>query len=68
MSARETAEKAVNLLMALGFILLALGILSCLFNLSQSYSLSGQAMLVVFGCVILILSGLAAKVFSRVGN
>ena len=68
MSARDTAEKGVNFLMALGFILLALGILSWLFSLSQSYSLSGQAMLVIFGCMILILSALAAKVFSRVGN
>ncbi len=66
MSARDAAERIVNIVLALGFILLALGIFSWLFNLSQSYSLSGQAMLILFGCVLIIISLFASRVFSRV--
>jgi len=66
MSARDTAEKVVNVVLVLGFILLALGILSWLFNLSQRYYLSTQAILILFGFVLVILSVLASRIFTKV--
>jgi len=66
MSARDTAEKVVNVVLALGFVLLALGILSWLFNLSQRYSLSAQAMLILFGSMLVIMGVFAARLFTKV--
>ena len=66
MTARDTAERMVNVVLALGFILLALGTLSGLFSLSQRYSLSTQAMLIVFGFVLVIIGVLASRLFGKV--
>jgi hypothetical protein len=66
MTARDTAERMVNVVLALGFILLALGTLSGLFSLSQRYSLSGQAILIVFGFVLVIIGVLASRLFGKV--
>jgi hypothetical protein len=52
----------------LGFLILALGIVAWIFTLTQRFHASAEAMLVVFGGIILALTILAAKVFSKVGN
>lgn len=68
LASRETIEKGINAALVLGFLILALGIVAWIFSLTQRFHASAETMLVIFGCMILILSVLAAKVFSKVGN
>jgi len=66
MALRDKIEKGVNAVLLTGFIVLALGIGLWILSLSERFQASLETMLVVFGCMLLILGALAAKVFSRV--
>jgi len=61
-------EKGVNAALILGFLILVLGIGLWVLSVSQSAHLSGEAMLIIFGCVFLLFGALAARVFSKVGD
>jgi len=61
-------EKTVNITLALGLIILLLGIMLWFFSFSQRSRLSSEAMLVIFGLILLLFGVIAAKVFSKVGN
>ena len=68
MSIRNTLEIAVNIALVLGLVILILGVGSWVLTLSQRFHLSTEAILIIFGCMILIFSILAARLFSRVGH
>jgi len=59
-------EILVNMVLALGFLILILGIGLWVLNLSQQFNLSTEAILVIFGCIFLVFGVLAAKLFSKV--
>jgi hypothetical protein len=65
---RDSIETIVNIVLALGFIILVIGIGLWVFNLSQRFCLQKEAMLVIFGCLLLIFGALAAKLFAKVGS
>jgi len=58
-------EKAVNAILALGFIILVLGIGLGILGLSQRMHLSTEAILVVLGLMLLLVGAFAAKLFER---
>jgi len=65
MSAKETVEKVVNLFIALGFVVVAIGVGLWFLDLADRLRLSLQAILVVGGAIILLFALLAAKLISR---
>ena len=68
MPLRETIETIINLSLALGFIIMVIGIGLWIYNLSQQFSLSIETLLIILGCVVLIFGALAAKLFTKVGS
>jgi hypothetical protein len=68
MASRESIEKGVNAVLILGLLVLVLGIGLWMANLLQSVHASAEAMLIVFGLLLLILGAFAAKLFTKVGN
>jgi len=65
MSARETLGKVVNLFIALGFVVVAIGVGLWFLDLADRLKLSLQAILVVGGAIVLLFGLLAAKLISR---
>ena len=68
MSLRNNVERGVNSALALGLIILLLGIGLWLVTLSQRLQLSLEAMLILFGLMFLLFAAMAAKVMSKVEN
>jgi len=65
MSTKETLGKVVNAFIALGFIVVAIGVGLWFLDLADRLRLSLQATLIVGGAIVLLFALLAAKLISR---
>ncbi len=65
MSTRESIEKIVNIVIALGFIAVALGAGLWFLDLADRLRLSYQATMVIGGIMVLVFGLLAARLISK---
>ena len=59
-------ETAVNVAIALGFIVFAAGVGILVYNFCVRFGFSLEIVLVIFGLTIVVLGLMAAKIFSKV--
>ena len=66
MPAKGIIETAVNVAIALGFIVFAAGVGIWMYNFCVHFGLSLEITLVIFGLMVIVLGLIAAKIFSKV--
>ena len=64
MPAKGIIETAVNVAIALGFVIFAAGVGIWVYNFCVRFGLSLEITLVIFGLMVIVLGLFAAKIFS----